>query len=137
MPPLIVDSRLVAAAAEYAEFFVETQWRLPQNQPAGEYRTYAGQEVFVPGVHIGGDCRTFIDRALAQGYPLVAMGENAHGASGSWAAPELFDTWILQGIGTGRAENPAHPAFSTIGIACYRLPPADLACVQILAASAP
>jgi DNA-directed RNA polymerase specialized sigma24 family protein/uncharacterized protein YkwD len=126
LPPFQFDSRLAAAAAEYAQFFVEKRWRvhhLPGSMQKGD--------TWVPFIHIGSDCRDHYERALAHGYPSRWLGENV-----VYGSVDHTPLNLMTSLFRGQHENPIDTRFTHAAIACFRrtdLTPVEVACVQVLA----
>jgi RNA polymerase sigma factor (sigma-70 family) len=115
-PALIQDDRLVSAAAEYAEFVVNTRW----------WTMVSGTSI-----HTGADGCDMFDRAAAYGYS-EGVGENV-----MWGDVRLTPTALFAGlIDGGFYEDPAKPEFAKTGVACYvrSTAPAELSCVQVFGA---
>jgi RNA polymerase sigma factor (sigma-70 family) len=124
LPPLVDDARLQAAAAEYARFFVETQWRT--HLPPAQLRS----GVLVPGIHIDASCGDHKDRATRHGYPDTWVGENVVFASMDVTAEALFNDMF-----SFTHEDPGLPVFTHTGVACFsrqNATPPEFACVQVL-----
>ena len=126
LPPLTTSPVLVAAAAEYARFFVATQFWV-----SGPGRAT------IPLIHYDADCRTHSDRAVALGYPDTLIGENVIYADVGVSPRDLWAKLL-----SGAYEDPARRdprdqsrlAFDETGVACFtrRTPePPQLTCVQV------